>query len=111
MNRYEKFIILFILSLFLGRAGAFGIDIYCTTLTELKPISVTHPFLYMLRLAVPYLSHLVIAIWLFSETSSTFGRKSVWFVFGLCTGLIGVIVFYVIKSWQTLDSSSTDRIA
>ena len=102
MKRYEKFILIFISFVILSRVLAFLLDVYLLRLSVTHSMSVDYPVLYSLRRALPYLSHIITAIWLFSESPKRLGGRFVWTALGLMTGLVGVAVFYVLQIWVTL---------
>lgn len=102
MKRYEKFILIFISFVILSRVLVLLLDIYTGSLGMTNSMAEEQPALYSLRGALPYLSHLITAIWLFCESPKRLGSRITWSSLGLMTGLVGVVVFYLIKIWVTL---------
>ena len=111
MKRYEKFILIFISFVILSRIFAFLLDVYIARLGITNSMAVDYPALYSLRGALPYLSHIITAIWLFSESPKRFGGRFVWTALGLMTGLVGVAVFYTLQIWVTLRENQKNQAA
>lgn len=61
------------------------------------------------RLWFTLLVNLACGIWLFVVTVKTEYSTWVWAIFGVCTGLIGVAVFYMAATYERLRLLEMDR--
>ena len=105
MKRYEKFILIYIGAVILSRIIIFVLDAYFTRSEISDSEALDYPVLHVMRTILPSISNLVIAVWLYLETSRRVGGRCMWAAFGLMTGLLGVCVFYVLQIWENLRNS------
>ncbi len=110
MKRYEKFVLLLVALLILSKITPLARDLYLARTyggPDLIPyyISETWRSISMLMAA---LVNVGAAIWLMAESARQAANRWIWGLFGLLFGLIGVIVFYVVLIFRTVQSDKTE---
>ena len=97
MTRQEKFILLIIALLGLSRIGGILRDIFISSHYGTAGVPAGDKQLWVTAsLALHGLVNVGAACWLFAEAKSVALKSWLWALFGLCFGLFGVALFYLV---------------
>jgi len=109
MKRYEKYVLLLVALLVLSKITPLARDLYLARTYPMDQIpyhiSETWRSISMLMAA---LVNVGAAIWLVAESARQAANRWIWGLFGLLFGLIGVIVFYVVLIFRTVQSDKSE---
>ena len=97
-------IILFVLATFLSVFGdwvfarLYGREFMSKSNAQLKVIT-------LVRSVLSIIVHLAVGIWLFVQARQAKGTPWIWLLFGLVYGLLAVVLFFLLKIYESRNSS------
>ena len=109
MKKYEKFVLLLVALLVLSKVTPLVRDLYLarTYPPDLIPYHVSETWRSISMLMVA-LVNIGAAAWLMTESARQAANRWIWGLFGLLFGLIGVIVFYVVLIFRTVERDQSE---
>ena len=113
MKRIEKVVlllsILFILShVFHSYGLVFLRKLFETSAADRAFADFAHVNLIMIVHSVlSKIVNIAVGIWLFTETRRSEGKPWIWLLFGIAFGMIGAIVFYVVRIYESKTDTNT----
>jgi len=103
VSKQEKFIILIITLVIIGRFGGLAKDLFIAQYYGAGGLSAAHEQLWYLASAILNgLINIGASIWLYFEANEVKLKAWVWALFGLFFGLIGVAIFYLVQIYTSL---------
>jgi hypothetical protein len=83
---------------------------YFQALIESHPSSHAMVFSVFLARLVGVADHFVVAIWLMFQKHENNWRKTLWFVFGVVSGLIGAVIYLLVKIYEEKHNAFNNKI-
>jgi len=109
MTRQEKLVVLVVVLLVLTRVGALARAVFISRHYGAFGLPAYDQHVWQTATFIwGGLVNVGAAIWLFVEARAAALRSWVWSLFGLCFGLLGVALFYLVELYATHRASKTN---
>lgn len=100
MTRHEKLVLFLVIILVVMKLGLFGRDLAIARIYgALGPSDYEKLLWQQYSLLWGALVNIASGVWLFIEARAAALKAWVWALLGLCFGLLGVVLFYVIQTY------------
>ena len=111
MKRYEKFVLLLVALLVLSKITPLVRDVYLVRTygqLDLIPFYVSEAW-RSISMLMAALVNVGAAAWLMVESARQAANRWIWGLFGLLFGLVGIITFYAVLIFRTIQSEQAKR--